>query len=81
MYKLFIRKHTTSIAILVFIVSFYLLLCCRPSFLYKKNGTLRQFGLGYKKKTVLPVWLVALIMAILSYLLVVYYLAIPKISF
>jgi len=52
-----------------------------PHFLYNQDGSLREFGLGYRKKTVVPIWLVALILAILSYLCVLYYLAIPKIKF
>ena len=81
MYRSFIRKHPTSIAILLFIISFYTLQCYAPSFLYKKDGSIRQFGLGYKSKTVLPIWLLALILAILSYLFVMYYLAMPKLRF
>ena len=26
----------------------------KPSFIYEKDGSFRQFGLGYKKKTVIP---------------------------
>jgi hypothetical protein len=81
MYRSFIRKHTTSVAILIFIVFFYIIQCCAPSFLYKKDGSIRPFGLGYKAKTVLPIWLIAIVVSILSYLFVVYYLAMPKLSF
>jgi hypothetical protein len=78
MLRSFIRKHPTSIAILLFIIIFYTIQCFSPAFLYKKDGSLRQFGLGYKEKTILPVWLVALVVSILSYLSVMYYLAMPK---
>jgi hypothetical protein len=53
----------------------------KPSFLYNINGTLRDFGLGYEKKTILPAWLITFVLAILSYLAVLYYLAAPKISY
>ena len=81
MYRSFIRKHTTSIAILIFIIVFYAIQCFAPSFLYKKDGSIRPFGLGYKSKTVLPIWLIAIVISILSYLFVVYYLAMPKLRF
>ena len=81
MYRSFIRKHITSVAILIFIAIFYSIQCCSPSFLYKKDGSIRQFGLGYKGKTVLPIWLIAILVSILSYLFVVYYLAMPKLRF
>ena len=61
MYRSFIRKHTTSVAILIFIIVFYAIQCCAPSFLYKKDGSIRPFGLGYKSKTVLPIWLIAIV--------------------
>jgi hypothetical protein len=78
MYRSFIRKHPTSIAILLFIITFYSIQYFSPAFLYKKDGSLRQFGLGYKEKTILPIWLIALVLSILSYLLVMYYLAMPR---
>jgi len=52
-----------------------------PSFLYKKNGHIRHFGIGYKEKTILPIWLIALVLAIFSYLAVRYCLELPKINF
>jgi len=48
---------------------------------YKDDGSIRQFGVGYRNKTILPVWLLAIILGILSYLFVLYYLAYPRISF
>jgi hypothetical protein len=40
--------------------------------MYNEDGSLRQFGIGFQRKTVVPAWLVAIIIAILSYLLVLY---------
>ena len=48
---------------------------------YNSDGSLRQFGIGTKKKTVLPIWLLSLILAIFSYLFVLYYLSFPKIMY
>lgn len=50
----------------------------KPSFLYNKDGSIREFGIGYKNKTILPIWLLSLILGILSYLIVMFYLASPK---
>ena len=50
----------------------------KPAFLYNTDGSLKQFGLGRKNKTVIPIWFISLILAILSYLFVLYYLAVPK---
>ena len=50
----------------------------KPSLLYNRDGSLRQFGLNNSKKTVFHAWLLALLISILSYVFVLYYLAIPK---
>jgi hypothetical protein len=81
MYRSYIRRNITSVAIILFVIVFCLVQMFAPHFLYNENGTLREFGIGYKKKTVIPIWLVALILAIFSYLFVLYYLAIPKLRF
>ena len=78
MNRTFIKKNTTSVAILLFIGIFFIIQQFKPSIIYRKDGSLRQFGIGYKEKTVLPVWLMAIVIAILSYLFVMYYLAMPK---
>jgi hypothetical protein len=46
----------------------------KPNFLYNNDGSLREFGVGYKNKTILPLWLVAILLSMLCYLGVLYYL-------
>jgi hypothetical protein len=46
----------------------------KPKFMFNKDGTIKNFGLGYTKKTVLPIWLIAIILAIISYVVVIYYI-------
>ena len=74
----FIRKNINSFAILIFLVSFLCLNYFQPAFIYNKDGSLREFGLGQKRKTILPIWLLSIVLGILSYLLVLYYITIPK---
>jgi hypothetical protein len=45
----------------------------KPACFYNKNGSLRDFGVGYRNKTILPVWLLSIILGILCYLAVLYY--------
>jgi hypothetical protein len=49
-----------------------------PSFLYNEDGSLREFGIGYSSKTILPIWLLAIILGILSYV-TVYYISLPAV--
>lgn len=78
MNRLFIRRNITSLSTFIFIILFLLIQHIQPAFLYNKDGSLKQFGLGRKRKTIAPVWLITFILAIFSYLFILYYLAIPK---
>jgi formate/nitrite transporter FocA (FNT family) len=66
----YIRGHKTTAAILIFLILFTIFHLLKPGFAYTDDGRFRQFGLGYKQKTVIPVWVVAIVLAIFSYLLV-----------
>ena len=50
----------------------------KPPFIYNRDGSLRNFGLGFKRKTVVPAWLIAIVLAILAYVFVLYYVTIPR---
>mgnify|MGYP000917564900 FL=1 len=68
----FVRINKLNIAIGIFIVLFTIVHITKPVFIYNNEGGFRQFGVGYRHKTVIPIWLVAIILAILSYLFVLY---------
>jgi hypothetical protein len=74
MYKSFVRINKLNVAILLFVFLFSIIHIAKPSLLYTKEGGFRQFGVGYKQKTVIPIWIVAILLAILSYLGVLYYI-------
>jgi hypothetical protein len=59
-------NHLT-IAILLFIIMFTIIHFCKPVLLYNADGSLRQFGIGYRRKTVVPLWLVVILLAILAF--------------
>ena len=74
----FIRKNLNTFAILIFIICFLLLNYFQPGVIYNNDGTLREFGLGSKRKTILPIWLISILLGILSYLAVLYFITLPK---
>ncbi len=78
MNKLFIRRNLTSISIIIFVCIFISIQYFKPVFLYNRFGALREFGIGKKNKTILPIWLLAFILAIFSYLSVLYYISAPR---
>ena len=70
--KNLIRNNLAGSAILLYVVVFMLVQYANPSFIYNDDGSLREFGIGYASKTVLPIWLIAIVLGILSYLFVFY---------
>ena len=63
--------------ITIAIGAFFIILCVihlsKPHLIYSPDGSLREFGVGYKKKTVLPLWLVVLVSSVLCYGAAVYF--------
>ena len=78
MIKLFVKNNIVLITIILFLFLFSLLIISKPAFIFNKDGSLKIFGLGYKNKTVLPIWLSAIILAIISYFIILYYLSFSK---
>ena len=55
-----------QISVLLYLVSITVLLYTSPSYFYGKDNNLKEFGTG-KNKTIMPLWLAILLLAILSY--------------
>jgi len=54
-------------AILLFLAIMAAVHWLKPSTVYNPDGSLREFGLGTSKKTVTPMWVVAVLAAIAAY--------------
>jgi hypothetical protein len=65
-----ISKNKVAFAIGLFLAIFVLFHTVKPSFAYGDSGEFRPFGIGYRHKTVVPIWLIAILLSILSYLAV-----------
>jgi hypothetical protein len=78
MLRSFIRNNVTLVSIIIFVIIFTIVQMLKPAFLYNRDGSLREFGVGYKNKTILPVWLFSIILGILCYVVVLYYLTYPR---
>lgn len=72
-----IRNNITLISIILFTLSYVIINYFKPYIMYKKNGVLRHFGIGYKNKTILPCWLLSILLAIMSYFSILYFIAYP----
>jgi hypothetical protein len=72
--KSFVRVNKTSIAAIMFLTIFVVIHHFKPAIFYTEEGGFRQFGVGYKQKTVVPIWVAAILIAISCYLAVLSYL-------
>jgi len=73
--KIFVHNNKVNIAVLLFIFMAFILHYTQPLMIYTEDGGFREFGVGYLHKTVFPIWLVIILMAIFCYYSVLYYLA------
>jgi hypothetical protein len=72
MYKNYIKENITFVSVVIFIFLFGTIQFIKPSFLYNSDGSPREFGIGYRNKTILPIWLLSIVLGIFSYLVVLY---------
>jgi hypothetical protein len=72
--KRFVISHKVSFAILLFLLFFGVIHMWKPDIIYAKDGAFRSFGIGYQNKTILPIWLISILLAIFSYMAVSWYL-------
>jgi uncharacterized membrane protein YozB (DUF420 family) len=79
MYRNFIRNNVTLVSIILFVVLFGSIQMFKPAFLYNRDGSIREFGIGYKNKTIMPIWLLSIVLGIICYLAVIYFNTLPKI--
>jgi len=74
MIRRFIQNNVAFTAILIFMLVFTTIQLAKPDILYNLDGSIRLFGVGYRNKTILPIWLLSIFMGILSYICVMYYI-------
>ena len=68
-----LTKHNPLLSsIIIFLVFFTIITIIKPPFIFNRDGSIKDFGLGYSSKTVLPIWLLVIILSILSYLAISY---------
>lgn len=70
--KKVLLQNKVNVAILIFIVLFSTFHFIKPGFAYNEQGGYRPFGIGYRNKTVVPVWAISIFLALFSYLFVLY---------
>ena len=74
MYKEFIKNNIVGTTILIFLIIYSFFVLLQPSFLFTNNGQIRHFGLGKKKSSIIPIWLLVIIIVIFVYMSILCYL-------
>lgn len=77
----FIKSNIVLSSIVIFMFLFMIVIITKPSIIFNNDGTFRNFGIGYSKKTVTPIWLITIILAIISYFGILFFLNRPKTLF
>ena len=67
----FLRIYNVHLSILLFLIIFISIHIIKPGFIYNDEGGFRPFGVGFKHKTVLPIWVIAIALAIICYIAVI----------
>jgi len=68
-----LNKSVFTLVIVMYVMLYLIINKIKPDFIFNNmEDNLRQFGIGYKEKTIFPLWLVSIILAIFSYFVVCY---------
>jgi len=73
-----VRHNKVSVAIILYIILFALINLVKPAFMYNSDGTIKEFGVGFRKKTIIPIWLISIFLAIIAYFSVMYYTSVYR---
>lgn len=74
MNKTFIKQNIINITIFIFLVIYISIITIKPNFLFTKHGSIRHFGLGKRNSTIIPIWLLTIILVIFIYIGVLFYI-------
>ena len=81
MLRQFIINNIMLVSLVLFLILFAIILTYKPGLMFDKNGKPREFGIGYKNKTILPFWLMVILLAIISYFCILCYINFNKYKF
>ena len=69
-FKNILKRYVLNFSIFLFIILFTIIHIIRPSLVYNKDGSYRQFGVGYREKTIISIWVVSIVLAIFCYIFI-----------
>jgi len=77
----FVLKNRLLMSMIVFTVFFGITMIIKPNFIINNDGSFREFGVGTTSKTVIPMWVFVIFIALMSYYAVNYSIVFSKLEF
>ena len=71
--RAYVKANIVRLSICIFAMLYVFLISSKSSYVYAEGGGLRNFGVGRSNRTILPAWLVAIVLAILIYFVLACY--------
>ena len=72
-------NNTIKYSIILYIFLLLIILIIKPRFIFNKNGEVKHFGTDYNENTtILPLWLLCILLAIFSYYIILFLVMIKK---
>lgn len=69
------KINRLCLVIFIYIGIYGFIVLLQPEMIFNNQyNCLRQFGVGYKNTTIVPLWLISILFAIISYFIVLYIL-------
>ncbi len=68
------KEHGAVLAasIVLFLFIYGTIVVIKPSLIFYGDGSIREFGVGYTNKTIVPIWLASILIGALCYLVMMY---------
>jgi hypothetical protein len=63
-------ERQIGVSLVIYMATFGWICWSKPPWLFRPDGSIRPFGVGYRDKTILPLWLVAILLGIIVYTVV-----------
>ena len=65
-----ISHHKIQLSIILYTFTIATIWVIKPSILFNENGNLKEFGVNRYHKTVLPFWIVVILISVISYFII-----------
>lgn len=62
-----LNKNQLKSSIVLYLIIIFIIIIIKPTPIFNSEGKAKIFGLGNDHKTIFPIWLICLIIAIVSY--------------